>query len=88
MAYATAVIAKPTVPLPFNNVDIANPSMLENLEIFVPKNPPIVLPNMPNIINKIRNGMKFSKDCALNFIPIIAKNSGAIKPKVIPDIVP
>ena len=43
--YATAVIAKPTVPLPFSNVDIANPSMLENLEIFVPKNPPIVLPN-------------------------------------------
>ena len=60
--YAKAVIAKPTVPLPFNKVAIAKPCFYGNLQMRVPIYPPKVLLKIPATINIISKRIACSKD--------------------------
>ena len=81
--YAIAVIAKPTVPLPFNKDAIASPSFLSIPHNLAPTYPPNVLPIMPKLTSRTTSHTEFSNACPLNFVPIIVNNNGAKKPKVI-----
>jgi hypothetical protein len=85
---ASAVIANPTVPLPLSRDDRARLSILLYLKILAPKYPPTVLVAIAAGTIIIRYGIKLAKDGPLNFMPIIAKNRGAKKPKVIPETIP
>jgi hypothetical protein len=83
-----AAMTSSTIPLPFMIKAIAKLSSFVNLINLEPMYPPPTLDRTAAIPRIMNNGRLFTIESILIFIPIVAKNIGAKKPKVIAEIIP